>query len=85
MIMPEATSSEACIHVAERVRAAVADTPVATDKDDVSVTIRLGVAQLASFDEDVDSLINRADEALYDAKEAGRNRVAKAGDDLAQT
>ncbi len=77
VIMPETPLDKACEHVAERLRAAVAKPPVDTGAGPVNVTISLGVAQLASFDDTIDDLINRADAALYDAKEAGRNRVRR--------
>ena len=43
-----------------------------------TVTVSLGAAQLAAG-EDVASLLGRADEALYDAKRAGRNKVVAGG------
>jgi diguanylate cyclase (GGDEF)-like protein len=40
------------------------------------VTVSIGVAQLAEqVDEDFTSLLKRADLAMYQAKEQGRNRV----------
>jgi len=42
--------------------------------DPVSVTVSIGVAELGP-DDDLDGLLHRADEALYQAKAAGRNRV----------
>ena len=42
---------------------------------DISMTISIGVAEWKNETESVDSLISRADEALYKAKHAGRNCV----------
>jgi diguanylate cyclase (GGDEF)-like protein len=64
--------------VAERVRQAVANTEVAVDGDDVSVTVSLGVAQYKPADGTAHGLLKRADEALYEAKNAGRNCVRTA-------
>jgi len=60
--------------IAEDLRQAVAASPVATGKLAIPVTISIGVSQ---FDgkESMDRLIGRADEALYAAKQGGRNRV----------
>jgi diguanylate cyclase (GGDEF)-like protein len=60
--------------IAERVRQRVAASPVKTRSAEVSITLSLGLAMLKP-DDDVDSLVKRADEALYDAKHKGRNRV----------
>jgi ABC-type nitrate/sulfonate/bicarbonate transport system substrate-binding protein len=38
-------------------------------------TVSIGVTTLASRDENIDVLLNRADKALYEAKNAGRNKV----------
>lgn len=39
------------------------------------VSVSVGIAEFASDDPDMDTLIRRADVALYRAKERGRNRV----------
>jgi diguanylate cyclase (GGDEF)-like protein len=65
--------------VAERLRRCIADTPIPTEQGDLTITISLGVAssvQCDGHDEDVAFLLNRADAAMYAAKQAGRNRVA---------
>jgi diguanylate cyclase (GGDEF)-like protein len=58
--------------LAERMRAAVERSRPA----DVDITISLGVGVAAGDQLDFESLFNAADEALYEAKHAGRNRVA---------
>ena len=77
-LLPE-TSLEAAVQVAERIRGGVA----ALDLDDLvpglRVTISLGVAALVRHDGDFASLLDRADKALYRAKESGRDRVEVAG------
>jgi diguanylate cyclase (GGDEF)-like protein len=60
---------------AERLRAAVADTPVATRAGALTVTVSVGAASLRADDIDIDTLLGRADRNLYEAKRAGRNRV----------
>ncbi|MDZ5648311.1 GGDEF domain-containing protein [Nitrospirillum sp. BR 11828] len=78
IVLPQTGRGEA-ERVAERLRAAVAATPVALTPDvSVTLTCSLGVTELADDDETVDGLLARADEALYAAKNAGRNRVAVA-------
>ncbi len=66
--------------VATRIRRAIEDTPCVCGGARVQVTVSLGVAELQEG-EDVDSLLARADAALYQAKRAGRNcvRIATAG------
>lgn len=59
--------------VADKIRGAVAR-PIQLDGTEVRVTMSIGVA-LAHVGEDVDHLIARADQAMYRAKHAGRNRV----------
>ncbi|TKI06346.1 sensor domain-containing diguanylate cyclase [Martelella alba] len=58
--------------VAER----IAQSPVVIDGQAISVTVSCGVAEFQGR-ESVDSLINRADMALYQAKRRGRNRAEK--------
>jgi len=75
VILPLADLKVAQI-VAERLRQCIADVPIPTEKGDVTVTISLGVASSVQDDEDAAALLNRADAAMYEAKQAGRNRVA---------
>lgn len=77
VVMPE-TDISVAMTVAERLRSAVAEQPftaITTDKK-LDVTISLGVAEVDVIDGDTTgSLIDRADQALYAAKDNGRNRV----------
>lgn len=41
----------------------------------VKVTVSMGLSQMLSSDKDIDTIVKRADEALYEAKHSGRNRV----------
>lgn len=61
--------------VAERIRLKVAHTPFRSNNAHVTVTVSIGLTSLASATERVEELINRADHALYQAKEAGRDQV----------
>jgi diguanylate cyclase (GGDEF)-like protein len=63
--------------VAERLRAAISAEPVATPAGPLPLTASLGVAT-ARADEPWEALFHRADEALYAAKRAGRDRVVVA-------
>ncbi len=67
--------------LAERVRAAIAATPVPLpDGGTAALTASLGVAVSGSSGTDLEQLLSAADEALYRAKRAGRNRVMQAED-----
>ena len=70
------------MHVAERIRASVAQQPVAlSEGNGIDVSVSIGVSELSAIERDHQKerigqlLIGRADEALYRAKAAGRNRV----------
>jgi len=76
MLMPEITA-ETAMQVADKLRQEIAQTPFHFRDNPVAVTISAGVAQFHQ-DELVTSLFERADAALYAAKEAGRNRVHSA-------
>jgi diguanylate cyclase (GGDEF)-like protein len=49
--------------------------PIDLDGTLVSITISSGVANLSGAQETFDKLLSRADQALYRAKEAGRNKI----------
>ena len=76
VIMPN-TSDDMANAVAERVRRNVCSDPFVVERgmEYLNITVSLGVATTLSADEDVEDLIKRADLALYDAKERGRNQV----------
>jgi len=75
VVMPE-TDLNAGVMVAERLRQAIASEPflIHAIGERRPVTISIGVAVAASGDT-VDTLLQRADDALYEAKNAGRNKV----------
>ena len=65
---------EQATEVAEKIRSVVESSVVEDQGRQLSVTLSLGVAQLLPG-ESLDDVLGRADEALYEAKEKGRNRV----------
>ena len=73
LLMPETSVAEAMI-VADRIRAAFAVIPTNIGTD-LLCTVSVGVAALAASDLGVAALTERADQALYEAKAAGRNRT----------
>ena len=60
--------------VAERLRAAVAAQPAATHQGSVALTVSIGLTLCVRGDSS-DAALRRADQAMYQAKERGRNRV----------
>ena len=68
------TNLEAASFIAERLRISIMSNPFTTDTGEIRITSSIGVAEAKKKD-DLHSLIERADEALYLAKNAGRNQV----------
>jgi diguanylate cyclase (GGDEF)-like protein len=68
------TDIEESMVIAERIRLKVSEHPLHVGESTVNVTLSLGIA-LARDTDDVDSFINRADNALYLAKQNGRDCV----------
>ena len=73
MMLPE-TNLKGASAVADRIRLAVAETDTRCSDHEVKVTMTFGVAEFRNI-VSVDEIIRNADSALYDGKEAGRNRV----------
>ena len=67
------TDLAAAVNVAEKIRS-VAAQPVPTGDGSVGVTLSIGIT-LAHAGDDIDTLIARADQAMYEAKRTGRDRV----------
>jgi two-component system cell cycle response regulator len=65
--------------IAERIRECVMAAPICLPDGPLAVTISLGVAVLPPYGMGGPSLLSGADQALYRAKRAGRNRVECAG------
>jgi diguanylate cyclase (GGDEF)-like protein len=72
IMMPD-TTSEMARNVGERLRSAIESADIKRT-DGEPVTASIGIA-VASVSDTVDSLLARADRALYQAKRQGRNRV----------
>ncbi|MGD0586420.1 MAG: sensor domain-containing diguanylate cyclase [Oryzomonas sp.] len=76
VLLPLSKPLEA-LEVAERIRRTVQETPVYVDGEELSITVSIGVYAGAPIQDLLDA-IARADEALYEAKRNGRNRVCLA-------
>lgn len=75
IILSPMTSAQQAYALAERIRIKVEALRLTTDKEEVSVTVSLGIVEMRHDSplESVESMFNRADEAMYNAKQAGRN------------
>lgn len=74
VLMPD-TGLQGAHHLAERIRQSVADHTLLFHGQGISCTISIGVATLNSSDQSIEDCLQRADRAMYQAKEHGRNRV----------
>jgi len=75
VILPD-TDLDSAIHIATRLRKIIEEHEFPGQDEPLSVTMSIGVAQYdPSEDEESSNLIKKADEALYRAKNSGRNRV----------
>jgi len=76
VVMPD-TELEDARRIAERIRLHAAGAPfrVMGGEELLSVTISIGVASSTGTDDTPNALFKRADEAVYEAKSSGRNRV----------
>lgn len=75
VLLPE-TGADGAMSVAERIRAAIANVPMAIAAEHaITVTASIGIAAFPAMASDEQSLFAAADAALYEAKKAGRDRV----------
>jgi diguanylate cyclase (GGDEF)-like protein len=78
LVLLPATSGEDSAVMAERLRERVASMPMSWEDAMLRLTISVGVAPWRGDVDDVSAMLARADDALYRAKSAGRNRVEQA-------
>lgn len=76
IICPD-TNVQDALNVAERLRAAISVTPFIHDKYKIQVTLSFGVAALQNYEQMSQLLLKQADQAMYRAKNLGRNRVVQ--------
>lgn len=86
LLLPHTTQTDARM-LAERLRRTVEQTPVlittsGNDYQELRVTISIGLSCIQQKDDSCCDMLERADKALYQAKQTGRNRVI-ACDDMA--
>ncbi|MBN9364608.1 MULTISPECIES: sensor domain-containing diguanylate cyclase [unclassified Devosia] len=70
------TDQHRAYEAAEKLRLAIRTLKIPGSHPPIAVSASLGIASLDPVGDDIDSLLQKADEALYAAKRAGRNRSA---------
>ena len=73
-LFPETDLNDAVI-LAERIRYSISQLKFDAGKTSFSVTVSIGVSTLLNSNDTLTNMIKRSDEALYEAKGTGRNRV----------
>jgi diguanylate cyclase (GGDEF)-like protein len=76
VLLPETDMKQAEI-IAERLRRMVEATPLIAEEGEFTATVSVGIAE-SHPGADIGALLEEADDALYEAKRTGRNRVAHA-------
>lgn len=75
IILPE-TDIAGALHICERIRKTLETTDISTDEGPLRCTISMGLSQLTDEPESYMQWLQEADDALYHAKEHGRNQSA---------
>ena len=75
ILLPE-TDSQTAMQVAERLRASIEEAPIKVSSQELNVTVSIGISRKDENTLELETLIARADQAMYIAKHKGRNRVA---------
>ncbi len=74
IILPETNKADA-VKQGEAIRKAVEGAVFNLRRQEVRLTVSIGVASLPDDTLEIETLVHKADSALYDAKKSGRNRV----------
>ena len=73
-MLPE-TNEDGAFIFAERFREEIYNSTLTIDENTIKYTVSIGISSLNSDkDSDVSMILQRADAAMYEAKESGRNR-----------
>lgn len=76
VLLPEVAKEKATL-LAEKIRKAMESFPFSIRREKVQMTVSIGVASIPVDTLDEEELVRKADEALYQGKREGRNRVIK--------
>ncbi len=76
ILLPE-TNAHQAFHIAERIRVNVEAAPREVNQEKFIITLSMGIAELCTdpADKNIEQVVQRADHALYQAKQSGRNRT----------
>ena len=74
VLMPD-TDMDSAFQIADRLRANIAKHEINLKTQVLSITVSIGLSYLTHEDKNIHTLLKRADTALYEAKENGRNQV----------
>lgn len=74
LLLPE-TNAEGARELGERIRRVVEEQPLRSRTGDVHTTVSVGIATFPEHGSDLKGVLNKADQAMYRSKRAGRNRV----------
>ncbi len=76
IVLPKTTREKAMV-VGERLRSVIEETPfrISAGDSNITVTTSIGLTSVNAVDDTTAAVLKRADEALYEAKKAGRNQV----------
>lgn len=77
LLLPE-TQKEAALDFARRLGETIRDLKIATEQGVFSFSVSIGVAQAKTSDRNLSDMMNRADRALYEAKDRGRDQICVA-------
>lgn len=69
------TNLEGALVLAERIRESISKDKLTIDGNNIIITVSIGVAIYRKTDANIDAMLKRADQALFKAKNLGRNRV----------
>ncbi len=73
-VLPETNTDEA-VNLAERLRQKIAATTVMHEEKQIQITASFGISSCPVKDETLETMLIRADDALFRAKKTGRNKV----------